>query len=176
MNNNYEEMINKLSPTLHKITHRLNGRFTFFNEDDLYQEALIHLWISHQKGKLSDKTDSYILQGCYFYLKNHIRTVMDKASLDSLNELMDNCDLSLEDTLYDKGQDAVKIIDERLVREYAEDRLDDRENEIISMAAEGMTVREIGKKLNISHVMVVKIRAGLKKKMAGLSYERGYQN
>lgn len=176
MDKKYEEMVYKLSPTLHKITHRLNGRFTFFNEDDLYQEALIHLWISHQNGKLADKTDSYILQGCYFYLKNHIRTIVDKAPMASLNELIDNCDISLEDTLYDNRQDSVKIIDERLVREYAEDKLNDRENEIISMAAEGMTVREIGKKLNISHVMVIKIRAGLKKKMVVLNRERGYQN
>ena len=78
-------MMRKLSPTLRRITHKLNGHFTFFDEDDLFQEALEHLWLAFQDGTLGDKTDSYVLQGCYFHLKNYIRKTMDKAKLTSLN-------------------------------------------------------------------------------------------
>lgn len=176
MNNNFEEMLKKLSPTLRRITHKLNGRFTFFNEDDLFQEALAHLWVTFNKGSLSDKTDSYILQGCYFYLKNYIRTALDKATIASLNELLDNGDNSLEDMISDPSQNITENIDEDLVKEYAEEYLDPREKEVLNLSYEGLTVREIGQRLKISHVMVVKIRARLKKKITHFRDDRGYQN
>ena len=56
--NSFEEMMGKLSPTLRRITHKLNGHFTFFDEDDLFQEALEHLWVAFENGTLGDKTDS----------------------------------------------------------------------------------------------------------------------
>ena len=83
MDKKFEEMLRKLSPTLRRITHKLNGHFTFFDEDDLFQEALEHLWMAFQDGSLGDKTDSYVLQGCYFHLKNYIRKTADKAKLIS---------------------------------------------------------------------------------------------
>lgn len=73
----FQELHQKLSPTIKRIAYRLNGHYRSFNHDDLYQEATIHLWSNFLKGKLSDKTDSYILQGCYFHLKNYIRKVND---------------------------------------------------------------------------------------------------
>ncbi|MCX5704439.1 MAG: hypothetical protein NT066_08150 [Candidatus Omnitrophica bacterium] len=82
----FEILLKRISPTLKRIAYRLNGHFSFFNDEDLYQEALIHLWLDFKEGKLSDKTDSYILQGCYFYLKNYIRKNYDKANLISLEK------------------------------------------------------------------------------------------
>ena len=79
MNDNFEVLIKRVSPTLKRITYRLNGHFSFFNDEDLFQEALIHLWEDYQKGKIQDKTDSYILQGCHFHLKNYLRKMKPKT-------------------------------------------------------------------------------------------------
>lgn len=174
---NFEDMFKKLSPTLRRIAHKLNGRFTFFDENDLFQEALAHLWVAFNKGTLTDKTDSYILQGCYYYLKNHIRTNLDKASFTSLNELLEGGDSSLEELIPDTtSKSTPDCIDETLMQEYTEKHLDGREKEILNLACEGLTVREIGERLNISHVMVVKIRRRLKTKVAHFKDDRGYQN
>ncbi|MCX5703357.1 MAG: hypothetical protein NT066_02530, partial [Candidatus Omnitrophica bacterium] len=83
----FESLIKRISPTLKRITYKLNGHFSFFNDEDLYQEALIHLWQDFREGKLDDKTDSYILQGCHFHLKNYIRKNYDKAKLLSLENM-----------------------------------------------------------------------------------------
>ena len=69
----YPDLLKRLSPRLKGITHKLNGKFTFFNEEDLFQEAAVRLWQEFELGRLAGKTDSYILQGCYFHLKNYIR-------------------------------------------------------------------------------------------------------
>jgi RNA polymerase sigma factor (sigma-70 family) len=176
MNTQFEDMMKKLSPTLRRIAHRLNGRFTFFNEDDLFQEAITHLWLTYNKGTLSDKTDSYILQGCFFYLKNYIRTALDKATLTSLQELINESESPLEELIAAKGNSATDVIDDKLIKEYTDARLDDRERKVLELAYEGLTVREIGRRLGISHVMVVKIRGRLKKKITHFKDERGYQN
>ena len=99
MRTNFEDLIRKLSPTLRGITHKLNGHFTFFDEDDLFQEALGHLWVHYNQDKLNDKTDSYVLQGCYFHLKNYIRKTQDPAKLVSLQKLYEDGDLTLESFL-----------------------------------------------------------------------------
>ena len=95
----FEDLLKKISPVLKRITYRLNGHYAFFNDEDLYQEALIHLWQDYQGGKLQDKTDSYILQGCYFYLKNYLRKAKIKAGWISLEALNDEEGVSLEEKL-----------------------------------------------------------------------------
>src|SRR3989338_8416537 len=97
----FEELVKKLTPRLKGITHRLNGRFTFFNDEDLFQEALINLWQDFRDGALDDKTDSYILQGCYFHLKNYIRMQKLRTPLVSLEVMAGNEEgMSLKDTLW----------------------------------------------------------------------------
>lgn len=163
----FEELIKRLSPKLNGITHKLNGRFTFFNEDDLYQEALVHLWMDYKDSKLTDKTDSYILQGCYFHLKNYIRKVQDKACLVSMHTIVNEEEglelegiLSLEDpkTYFDDINSKV------LIEEILNDGLTKREKEVFSLCLKGLTTREIGNRLGISHVRVVKLRGKIKEK------------
>lgn len=176
MDKNFEEMLKRLSPRLRGITHRLNGHFAFFNDDDLFQEALAHLWTAFTGGSLFGKTDSYILQGCYFYLKNYIRTASDKAAFTSLNEFPENGDASLEELVPDNSQNIERDVDEKLLRESAEENLDRRERAVLELSYNGLTVREIGERLNISHVMVVKIRSRLKNKIRFFKAGPGYQN
>ncbi len=179
MRENFEDMLKKISPKLRGITHKLNGHFTFFDEEDLYQEAVELLWIQHNQDKLGDKTDSYVLQGCYFHLKNYIRKTMDKAKLVSLQKLTEDGDSTLEsflgyeDRRIEDNAEEVSISESEAVK-----KMTGRERTILKLSMEGSTVREIGEKLGISHVMVVKIKKGMRKRFERheINPETGYQN
>ena len=165
MYGNFDDMTNKLSPTLRRIAHRMNGHSTFFSDDDLYQEAMVHMWVLYRNGMLDDKTDSYILQGCYFHLKNYLRTTLDKAKLTSLSALIDGQDTTLEDTLASKEGKERDELDAALLEEgVALKGLNERESDVLRLSMDGLTTREIGKHLGVSHVMVVKIKAQIKTK------------
>jgi len=152
----------KVSPTLKRIAFRLNSRFTFFDQDDLYQEALVQLWNDFNQGKLADKTESYILQGCYFHLKNYIRTHRDKANLVSLEAALSAAEESHSEEVL-----SFQKKEERPFRDYFHDKLlaesickndfTPREKAILEFIAEGLTTREIGARLGISHVRVIKV-------------------
>jgi len=164
----FESLIKRISPTLKRIAYKLNGRFSFFNEDDLYQEALIHLWLSFKQGRLSDKTDSYILQGCYFHLKNYIRKNYDKANLISLEKLAnrEGEDFDLDSVLNLKNTESCFdfVNCKMLVERINNNGLTKREKEVFCLALEGLTTREIGGRLGISHVRVVKLKSKIKDK------------
>jgi RNA polymerase sigma factor (sigma-70 family) len=164
----FESLIKRISPTLKRITYKLNGHFSFFNDEDLYQEALIHLWLDFKEGKLKDKTDSYILQGCYFYLKNYIRKNYDKANLVSLenstNEEGDVFDLDNVLSLEVSESHFDLINCKMLIEKISNNGLTKREKEVFCLALEGLTTREIGSRLGISHVRVVKLKSKIKDK------------
>ncbi len=179
INKNFENMIGKLSPTLRRITHRLNGHFTFFDEDDLYQEALEHLWLAFENGTLSDKTDSYVLQGCYFHLKNYIRKTMDRIRPVSLDSAVDDDGTTIGDLLAYEDRSIEDAAENAMLADLVKSRgLSEREKTVLSLLSDGMTVREIGSSMGISHAMVVKIRNGIKDKCALLKnmQKEGYHN
>jgi len=162
----FEKLVRKLAPTLKRITYKLNGHFTFFSDEDLFQEALIRLLEDHREGKLEDKTDSYILQGCYFHLKNHIRKAQDKAPMVSLSSLLNDEGADLEDVLPSTLPISLPAFaQERVLVEDIEDSgLTEKEKRLVGLCMEGLTVREIGKKLGVSHVMVIRIRNDIRNK------------
>lgn len=176
----FEHLIKRISPTLKRITYRLNGHFTFFNEDDLYQEALICLWNDFKLGNLFDKTDSYILQGCFFHLKNYIRKTQDKAKLVSIDALVNNEDRSLEEMLsLEAPAQAFERLDSKMLLERINSfSLTQREKDVLSLCMQGLTVREMGKRLGVSHVMIVKLKNRIQDKCSNLREEikRGYQD
>lgn len=163
----FEDLVKRISPTLKRITYKLNGRFTFFNDDDLYQEALLRLWLDFKEGKLTDKTDSYILQGCYFHLKNYIRKVKDKADLVSLDALINEEGTDLEDILcLENPLTCLADLENKiLIGEIQNNGLTKREKEVLSFCLEGLTVREIGQRLGVSHVRIVRVKNNLRKKL-----------
>jgi len=166
----FEELVKKLSPTVKRIAYRLNGCHRFFDCEDLYQEALVGLWHDFNAGKLSDKTDSYILQGCYFHLKNYIRKMRAKAKMISLEALINNEDgyVTLKETLIAKeGNDGNyfdNLNDKLLADTIRNNGLTPREKNILGFYAEGLTTRQIGDKLGVSHVMVIKMTAKIREK------------
>jgi len=173
-------LMKRISPTLHRITQKLNGHFTFMDHEDLFQEALLHLWTDFQAGALKDKTDSYLLQGCYYHLKNYIRKVQDGATLVSLDSMVDDETARLEEILEAEDVAAFDYVDGKMqVEALLESGLTPRERDVLGLSLEGMTTREIGQKLGISHVAVVKLRNKLKARYERLNGKRsttGYQN
>jgi len=170
MDTTFEVLVKRISPVLKNITYRLNGHFSFFNDEDLFQEALMHLWVDFGRGKLQDKTDSYILQGCYFHLKNYLRKVRPKLKLVSLELLIkeDENETSVEDILLLEEKNPKSEIDylsdKLLVELIRNNGFTKREKDILSFYADGLTTREMGKRLGLSHVRVIKLMARIKEK------------
>jgi len=164
----YEELVKKLAPTLKRITYKLGRYLSFCSQDDLYQEALIHIWDKFCEGSLLDKTDSYILQGCYFHLKNYIRKNIDKAKLVSIDfgpndeEGQDVVDEILH--LKSPGSLFEDVYCKMLIEQINNNGLTTREKEVFNFAINGLTVRDIGSRLGISHVRVVKLRHSIAEK------------
>jgi len=165
----FEALVGKLSPTLKRIACKLNGHFTFMDDQDLLQEALIHLWCDFQGGKLDDKTDSYILQGCYFHLKNYIRKSQDSAIMLSLNSIMEEDGSHLEEILTADNLASYDRVETLLQIEAMGSGTSQRERDVLFFCLEGMTMREIGKRMGISHVSVVKIRNKIRERYQKLN-------
>lgn len=165
MNGSFEILVTRLSPTLKRITRKLNGHHSFFDDEDLYQEALIHLYAGFRQGTLADKTDSYILQGCYFHLRNYLRKVHENGTFVSLSHPIGEDGGSLEEILPADDGHPFDYVESKLDVESGERQyLNDRERKVLSYFMEGMSMREIGEHLGISHVMVLKIRNKIKDK------------
>lgn len=167
-NKSFETIIKRISPTLKRITYKLNGHFTFFNEEDLFQESMVHLWEDFNAGKLDDKTDSYILQGCYFHLKNYIRIVKPWIRQVSIEALVNDEETALKDTLCLQDEGSKRyfgLLNDKLLAETIQNNgLTRKEKHILLLCAGGRTTREIGAELGISHVMVVKQMARIREK------------
>lgn len=159
---NFEQLIKKFGTKLKSIAYKLDGKYTAFNHDDLYQEALFYLWQKFQEGEFKDCTDSYILQNCFYFLKNYIRKAFKKMDASSVSlEEMVNDDLRLEDILESpkisellEGELEIKI----------NNLLDERERQVLQFNLEGLTTRQIGERVGVSHVMVIKIGNRIKEK------------
>ncbi len=177
----FDLLVKRISPTLQRITQKLNGHFTFMDHEDLFQEAMLRLWSDFQAGAVADKTDSYLLQGCYYHLKNYIRTVQDKAPVVSLGSMVEDEAARLEEILESEDIAAFDYIDGKMqVEALLESGLTERERTVLALSMEGMTTREIGQQLGISHVAVVKVRNRLKARYEQLNGKvspvTGYQN
>ncbi len=164
----FSELIKRISPKLKGITYRLCRGYSFLNSDDLYQESLLHLWQDFNDGLLENKTDSYILQGCYFYLKNYLRNAKITRQMVSLSDICgaEQCDLEEVALLKDQRSEAyLEQLDNRMLAETIRNNgLTDREKYILSLCAEGLTTRQIGQQLTVSHVSVVKTMARIRQK------------
>ena len=165
----FEKLVKRLSPKLKGISYKVHWAGCFFNNEDLYQEALLHLWKEYKLGTLSDKTDSYILQGCYFYLKNYMRTALDKVWPISLDEKASPKGESRIDSLLCNSNGSsddyfAALHAKMLVEVIYNNGLDDKEKRLLPLFAEGLSTREIGKRAGISHVRVIKMRRDIEKK------------
>lgn len=170
----FEELVQKLSPKLKAIAKKLDGRYTSFDDDDLYQEALCSLWEKYSKGELADKTDSFVLQGCFFFLKNHIRKVYKAidAKSTSLQALIDEEGHTLEEILpLEHSHQDYLAVEEKILLETIYAQLSERERKILELSIDDITTRQIGQSIGISHAMVIKIKNKIKDKCKTIKKE-----
>ncbi|MFC1703194.1 sigma-70 family RNA polymerase sigma factor [Candidatus Omnitrophota bacterium] len=174
---NFNEVIKTYTPRLKAIAHKLDGKYTMFSDDDLYQESITHLWRLYEEGGLEGHTESYILQNCYFYLRNYIRKTfksIDARSISlegTLDEKRSLEEILISDTIEHSAQsdeDKTALLADEVRR-----RLTAREQEIFLLRLEGLTTREIGARIGASHVMVVKIEKRIRVKCDALRDEFG---
>jgi RNA polymerase sigma factor (sigma-70 family) len=171
----FNELMRKISPRIRAIAKQLDGKYTFLDDDDLFQQAMLHLWREHKADRLSGKTESYIAQGCMFFLKNYIRTnhkTIDRNSV-SLEKETPNGE-SLIETISDTGAgdgdaDNIRI---KALRNSLDNDLSERERKVLDCYLRGLTTREIGRRFNVSHPMVIKIEKRIFEKCRSLSKGR----
>ncbi len=161
-------LLKRISQKLRGIAYRLGSRHYFFNDEDLYQEAVVHLWQDFKRGLLKNKTDSYILQSCYFHLKNYLRNAKITRQMISLCDIYDAQEYNPEETALlrdERSECFLEQLDNKMLAEtICNNGLTDREKYILSLCAEGLTMRQIGDKLEVSHVSIVKAMARIRQK------------
>ncbi len=158
----YQALVKKLTPTLRAIVHRIYTASPSVDSDDLMQEALMHLWREHGSGGLAEKTDSYILQGCYFHLKNYVRTIKLRNRLVSIDEEEDGERDRPRSLLFRRAEEASRdyraYLNDRLLADVIiNNGLTAKEKALLPWLSLGLTTREIGRKVGVSHVAVVKM-------------------
>ncbi len=165
---NFSSLLKRIDPVLKRIVYRVRARSFQHEYDDLYQEALIHLLSAYQSGVLEDKTESYILQGCYFYLKNYLRTTRTKAQVLSIDGQQGPDDApaakawEIEDT---RTAHFRQTLSDRLLAETIRNNgFSPREKQVLTMCSEGLTTREMGARIGRSHVGVIKMMARIRQK------------
>ena len=165
----YNELFLKLNPTIRRIAARLVRRSdVVLGADDLYQEACLYLWRTFETGTLRDKTDSYILQGCYFHLKNYLRTHGRRAVVYSLDAPLYSDEGGLFS--YEPPSPEPDCRDQLharfLVEQLCNNGFTQREKDVLLLWRDALDTRQIGRRLGISHVRVVKLMAGIRRKSA----------
>ena len=166
-------LFKRLSPRLKLTAAKYRSHAPLLNEDDLYQEACIYLWYKYKDGVPLGINDTYIVRGCQFHLLNHLRKNRRKAVFVSLEEPIDGDALTLKDIIPDQ-RDSLSCIDRVIsIDDIKNNGFTKREKQVFSFLLDGFTVREVGRKLGISHVMVVKLKKSISKKWQ--KKEKGYQ-
>lgn len=162
------DLYNKLSPRLRWIAKRRSNGSILTKEDDLYQEMCIYLWDAYKEGVPKGIRDTYIVKGCEFHILNYIRTHKEKVRLCGLEAPINENGDTLQDLLPADSENIARIVDRKLTFDAVmSNGFTKREKEILPLLQQGFTTREIGKKLGISHVMVVKLRKNLIKRWRG---------
>jgi len=163
----FETRYSAVFEKLKNIAVKYSGICSYTDSDDLYAEMRFYLWKMWREGILEDKTESYITQACYFYIRNYLRTAKDSLKLLSLDEPFGSSDSSddaggdgmsrLEDILPDGLPGMSEFFESKaLYEKIMNNGLSTLEKDIVRYLYNGYTVREIGSILGLSHVMVVK--------------------
>jgi len=164
----FEGLTKQMTSHLKKMSKDLAGNLKtdFIDAEDIFQEALVYLWMEFKNGRLKDKNKSYILKGCYFYLKNFLRKVDNHqiTFLSLFSLISDEGETTLEEVLYDDFSLEEDLNTKFLIEKIRNNGLTKREKEVFELLLEGYTTRQIGKKLKISHVRVIRIYKNIGKK------------
>ena len=173
---NFEVFLNTMAPKLRQIALKFRRSVRFADEEDLLSEMTSFLWENWKRHVFADKTESYILQSCYFHLRNYLRTAREKRGMVSIDEdgesalqsrEGDDDSFSLKEMLPDRSTDVSSISEgNALYEKIMNNGFKPVEKEIVRLLCDGFTVREIGRRLAISHAMVVKYKKNISDKVS----------
>lgn len=127
--------------------------------DDLMQEALTHLWL--EESRLPGQTRSWYIQSCRFHLQHCLQA---GRSIDSIKRRQRQVPISYEEeneelvALGVADSVAFSHTSEREVVTWLSGRLQPIEQTVLSQLTEGWGVREIARRLSVSHPTVIKCR------------------
>jgi DNA-binding NarL/FixJ family response regulator len=108
-------------------------------------------------------------------LKNYIRTVYKKVDQNSFS-VNARCNGGEGDALEDMlplvdKKEVTCFLDADLLTGDIQRLLTQREKEIFHLSLEGLSIREIGRRLGISHAMIIKIEKRIRNKCKALKEE-----
>ena len=128
--------------------------------EDLLQEALIHLWLT--EARRPGQTKSWYLQSCKYHLLHYLAS---GRSIDSgkrrAGQLLPNHDADHSDGFpeeMDSGNSVFTCVSARDIISLLSPQLLPQEKAVLNCFADGLGPREIGRKLKMSHTMVIKHR------------------
>src|SRR2546428_3542928 len=149
----------------------------FAVRQDLLQEALVHLWLTETRRP--GQTKSWYLQSAKFHVLHYLTS---GRSVDSRKRgrryshfEQDSEQLEEFPELVDPGDSVLSQVSARDIISLLSPHLSPCENSVLDGLADGLGVREIGRRLKISHTMVVRHRskiASLLLKLEGPSFPR----
>ncbi len=155
METGFPERVKKISAGIKGIAYKLNGKYAYVDHDDLYQEAVLHLWKEYKLNTFLGKNDSYLLQGCYYYLRNYVRNMELKSrNISIYDKKYSN---SGRDKEYFVAKEEKPPEDEVFMQELS-GLLEEKEKKVFLLLSEGYTIREIAGKTGVSHPMIIKTR------------------
>ncbi len=144
--------------SLARMIRGLTGNAAF--QDDLLQEALIHLWT--MEIARSGQTRSWYLQSCKYHLQHYLaggRSVDSAKRRDGRLEL--SADGEFENSFvedFDSGSSLFDAVSARDIISLLSPRLDNQGRAVLKCLADGLRLREIGRRLNVSHTLVIRHR------------------
>ncbi len=163
---NFKEILKELTPKFISISLQLNKNSNGYDLNDLVQEMSMHLLEKWNKGEIEGYTKSYILQSCWFHIKNYLRKINKKIKTISLDDIVDGADVCLCEMIEDDSESVYDIVNFKItVDNILSNGLTKREKEVFLLTLEGHTLREMGEILDISFVRVLKIENNIKKKV-----------
>jgi len=134
--------------------------------EDLLQEGLVHLWVTEVSRP--GQTRSWYLQSCKFHLLHYLaagRSVDSGKRRSGQLGFEDDSDSNEEFiSELDSGNSVVDLVSARDIISLLSPLLNDQERSVLACFADGLRLREIGRRLGISHTMVIRHR----KKIASL--------
>jgi len=157
----FKQLYKRIAPRIKLMAYGIAGRNfnVSLDEKDLFQEGVIWLWNNFKDGVPEGINDAYIVKGCKFHLLNYIRKKRDKAWFLSIDKPMDDKGSTLRDILPQDTEPLYKLIDRDIILEHIHNNgFSSRAKKAFSLLLKGYTVREVGQKIGISHVMVVKYK------------------
>src|SRR5439155_3923788 len=128
--------------------------------EDLLQEAMVHLWLTETQRP--DQTRSWYLQSCRFHLQHYLNC---GRSIDSAKRWRDQIPLNEQseddespDEQGDSDNSVVTCVSAREIMRLLSLHLSKPEQAVLECLADGLGPREIGRRLKLSHTMVIRHR------------------